>query len=210
MPSARTPSRADQVQGRTGEPLTYRASCRATASTTPATFDTGGIRGGASGGANNRTARTPKKVCHTPALDWRDTPNVPRALCFRSPIPEKNFARNPPPMFSKGVSPKNMRLIFSSRFSTHPECRHQVFRANAATVRHGGRWRMSAGGAPSLRLTIAHGQWWATVGNGQGGTGFAPSRARGRLFRAAFWLAIDASRRNAPPKPRRLRSRLSA
>ena len=103
-----------------------------------------------------------------------------------------------------------MRLIFSSRFSTHPECRHQVFRANAATVRHGGRWRMSAGGASSLRLTIAHGQWWATVGNGQEGTGFAPSRARGRLFRAAFGLAIHASRRNAPPKPRRLRSRLSA
>lgn len=41
-----TSSRADQVQGRTGEPLTYRASRRATVSTVHITFDAGGVQSG--------------------------------------------------------------------------------------------------------------------------------------------------------------------
>lgn len=36
-----------------------------------------------------RNRRTPKNVCHTPALDWRDTPKIPFVSRFRSPIPEK-------------------------------------------------------------------------------------------------------------------------
>ena len=57
----------------------------------------GGIRGGALGGADNRTAQTPKKVYHTGAVNPRVDVICISRLAQSRIATRKNFARNPPP-----------------------------------------------------------------------------------------------------------------
>lgn len=96
--------------GRTGEPLTYRASCRSTVSTTPATSDAGGAMaacdcpGGCGRHQERREGRSPEKVYHPRGGDFRYRPYATSHKARR----RKKFVVGPMPLKLKVVNPKNI------------------------------------------------------------------------------------------------------